>query len=171
MEISCSQQELEMIKQVAHAAKALGVEAYLIGGFVRDKLLGRETKDADFVCVGDAIELAKETAKFFSPVPQVNYFKTFGTAHIKINLSKEETFDLEFVGARRESYASHSRKPAVEPGTVKDDQDRRDFSINTLGISLNEKDFGKLVDPFNGLQDLENKIIRTPLEPAQTFSD
>ncbi len=187
MEIKCSEHELYIIQKVADAAKALGVEAYLIGGFVRDKLLGRETKDADFVCVGDAIELARETAKNFTPVPQVNYFKTFGTAHIKVllpgngNTSSQfkandeepwpEVFDLEFVGARKESYSIQSRKPGVEPGSVKDDQDRRDFTINTLGISLNEKDFGKLVDPFNGRADLDNKILRTPLAPAQTFSD
>ncbi len=187
MEIKCSEHELYIIQKVADAAKALGVEAYLIGGFVRDKLLGRETKDADFVCVGDAIELARETAKNFTPVPQVNYFKTFGTAHIKVllpgngNTSSQfkandeepwpEVFDLEFVGARKESYSIQSRKPGVEPGSVKDDQDRRDFTINTLGISLNEKDFGKLVDPFNGRTDLDNKILRTPLAPAQTFSD
>ncbi len=187
MQIPCSALEKVFIEKVALAAKALGLETYLIGGFVRDKLLGRETKDADFVCVGDAIQLAKEAARHFNPKPQVNYFKTFGTAHIKINLYENndspkapshfgegvggEVFDLEFVGARKESYMLHSRKPDVEPGTVKDDQDRRDFTINTLGISLNKKDYGQLVDPFNGLEDLTNKIIRTPLEPAQTFSD
>jgi poly(A) polymerase len=171
MDIKCTTEELAVIKRVADSAQKLGLETYLIGGFVRDKVLGRETKDADFVCVGDAIELATETAKQFDPVPQVNYFKTFGTAHIKITLSGGELFDLEFVGARKESYVVHSRKPDVEPGTVKDDQDRRDFTINTLGIGLNKKDFGKLVDPFGGSVDLQNKIIRTPLEPAQTFSD
>lgn len=171
MDINCTSEELAVIKKVAGAAQKLGLETYLIGGFVRDKLLGKGTKDADFVCVGDAIQLATETAKLFVPVPQVNYFKNFGTAHIKISLSDGELFDLEFVGARKESYVVHSRKPDVEPGTVKDDQDRRDFTINTLGISLNENDFGKLVDPFGGSADLENKIIRTPLEPAQTFSD
>jgi poly(A) polymerase len=171
MDIRCSREELQVIKKVAHAARVLGLETYLIGGFVRDKILGRDTKDADFVCVGDAIELAKVAAKQFEPVPQVNFFKTFGTAHIKINLPKGGLFDLEFVGARKESYAIHSRKPEVSAGTVKDDQDRRDFTINTLGVSLNEKDFGKLVDPFGGSKDLQDKIIRTPLEPAQTFSD
>lgn len=186
MDIPLTKVEEELVGKVARAARKLGVETYLIGGFVRDKQLGRETKDADFVCVGDAIELAKETAKLFTPVPQVNYFKTFGTAHIKVFLHTDdslkapsppgkgvggEVFDLEFVGARKESYAAHSRKPEVEPGTVKDDQDRRDFTINTLGVSLNENDYGTLVDPFNGLEDLNNKILRTPLEPAQTFSD
>ena len=171
MEIDCTSQELSIIQKIATAAKSLGFETYLIGGFVRDKLLGRPTKDADFVCVGDAIELARATAKEFEPVPQVNYFKTFGTAHIKIKLSNNDMFDLEFVGARKESYVINSRKPDVVPGSVKDDQDRRDFTINTLGISLNEKDFGKLIDPFEGREDLEKKIIRTPLEPHQTFSD
>ncbi|HMU59107.1 MAG TPA: HD domain-containing protein [Chitinophagaceae bacterium] len=174
MDINCTDRELLFIKKVARAAKNLGLETYLIGGFVRDKLLGRETKDADFVCVGDAIELANETAKQFHPTPQVDFFKNFGTAHIRLT----DGFDIEFVGARKESYQRNSRKPEVEPGTVKDDQDRRDFTINAMAISLNEADlpagkagYGKLIDPFNGLADLENRIIRTPLEPAQTFSD
>ncbi len=156
-----------IIKKVAKAAEALGVETYLIGGFVRDKLLGRETKDADFVCAGDALELANETAKQFNPVPQVDYFKNFGTAHIKVS----DGFDIEFVGARKESYRLDSRKPEVEPGSIKDDQERRDFTINALAISLNKNDHGKLVDPFDGVKDLSAKIIRTPLEPSQTFSD
>lgn len=155
------------ITKVSQAAKALGVETYLIGGFVRDKLLGRATKDADFVCVGDAIALAKETAKQFTPVPQVDYFKNFGTAHCKI----DGDFDIEFVGARKESYHIDSRKPEVEPGTIEDDQNRRDFTINALAISLNKENYGQLIDPFNGVKDLEEKIIRTPLAPAKTFSD
>ena len=167
MEINCTENELLTIKKVANAAQALGMEAYLIGGFVRDKLLGRETKDADFVCVGDGIVLAKEVAKQFNPVPQVDVFKTFGTAHIKI----ENDFDIEFVGARRESYNVDSRKPEVEPGTIAEDQNRRDFTINALAISLNNANYGKLIDPFNGVEDLENKIIRTPLDPLKTFSD
>lgn len=167
MDINCTDRELLFIKKVARAAKNLGLETYLIGGFVRDKLLGRETKDADFVCVGDAIALANETAKQFMPVPQVDFFKNFGTAHIKLT----DGFDIEFVGARKESYQRNSRKPEVEPGTVKDDQDRRDFTINAMAISLNKADYGKLIDPFNGLADLEKGIIRTPLDPLQTFSD
>ena len=166
MEINCTENELLTIKKVANAAQALGMEAYLIGGFVRDKLLGRETKDADFVCVGDGIVLAKEVAKQFNPVPQVDVFKTFGTAHIKI----ENDFDIEFVGARRESYNVDSRKPEVEPGTIAEDQNRRDFTINALAISLNNANYGKLIDPFNGVEDLNNKIIRTPLDPLKTFS-
>ncbi|MBM3416734.1 MAG: HD domain-containing protein [Bacteroidetes bacterium] len=185
MDIKLNTKESTIIKKVARAAEALGLETYLIGGFVRDKILDRETKDADFVCVGDAIELAKEVAKQFNPVPQVDYFKNFGTAYIRIKTSNRkessqvpssggdvgEAFDIEFVGARKESYHHDSRKPNVEPGTIKDDQDRRDFTINALAISLNKNNYGKRVDPFNGIKDLEAGIIRTPLEPSQTFSD
>ena len=167
MEINCTEKELFLLKKVASAAEALGVETYLIGGFVRDKILGRDTRDADIVCVGDGIELAKEVAKQFNPVPSVDYFKNFGTAHIRIN----NEFDLEFVGARKESYRFDSRKPEVEPGTVEDDQDRRDFTMNALAISLNKENYGKLIDPFSGLKDIDNKIIRTPSAPSQTFSD
>lgn len=167
MEINCTKKELALLKKIATAAEALGMETYLIGGFVRDKILGRETKDADFVCVGDGIELAKEVAKQFTPTPQVEYFKNFGTAHIKV----ENDFDVEFVGARKESYQFDSRKPEVEPGTIIDDQNRRDFTINALAISLNKDDYGKLVDPFNGVQDIKDGIIKTPLAPLQTFSD
>jgi len=166
MDIKCTEKELFILKKVAHAAEELGVETYLIGGFVRDKIIDRKTKDADIVCVGDGIVLAKTVAKHFKPEPKVSYFKNFGTAHIKVN-----DFDLEFVGARKESYQYHSRKPAVTSGTLKDDQDRRDFTINALAISLNEKSFGKLIDPFDGISDIEKGIIRTPLEPLQTFSD
>ncbi|OSZ77422.1 tRNA nucleotidyltransferase [Chitinophagaceae bacterium IBVUCB2] len=167
MEINCTKKELALLKKIATAAEALGMETYLIGGFVRDKILGRETKDADFVCVGDGIELAKEVAKQFTPIPQVEYFRNFGTAHIKV----ENDFDVEFVGARKESYQFDSRKPEVEPGTIIDDQNRRDFTINALAISLNKDDYGKLVDPFNGVQDIKDGIIKTPLAPSQTFSD
>ena len=167
MDINCTDKELFYINKVGEAAADLGVETYLVGGFVRDKLLGRNTKDADFVCVGDGIALAHAVAQRFSPAPQVDYFKNFGTAHIRV----DREFDLEFVGARKESYQSESRKPAVEPGSIADDQDRRAFTINAMAISLNPDDFGKLVDPFEGQKDLAEKIIRTPLEPAQTFSD
>lgn len=187
MEINCTQKELFVLQTIARAAEQQGVEAWLIGGFVRDKILDRPTKDADVVCVGDGIELATAVAKHFNPVPQVSYFKNFGTAHIKVNTSSlndlsqvspptgggdlEGAFDIEFVGARKESYRFDSRKPAVEPGTVEDDQQRRDFTINALAISLNKKDYGKLIDPFDGVKDIENKVIKTPMAPAQTFSD
>ena len=166
MDIACSEKELFIFKKIAHAAAEMGVSCYLIGGFVRDKIIGRETKDADIVCVGDGIALAKAVAKRFHPAPHVNYFKNFGTAHIKV-----EEMDIEFVGARKESYRYHSRKPEVIPGTLKDDQDRRDFTINAMAICLHENDYGKLLDPFNGIDDLEKKIIRTPSEPGSTFSD
>ena len=175
-----------ILKKIAKAAAELDVETYLVGGFVRDKILARPTKDADVVCVGDGIELATAVAKKFNPVPQVSYFKNFGTAHIKVSSSKEKNenkiaetendfdvadFDIEFVGARKESYRFESRKPDVAPGTIEDDQKRRDFTINAMAISLNKNDYGKLVDPFDGIKDLEAKIIRTPMAPAQTFSD
>jgi tRNA nucleotidyltransferase/poly(A) polymerase len=194
MKINCTEKELFLLNKIAHAAEEQDVEAYLVGGFVRDKLLNRSTKDADIVCTGDGIELAKAVAKKFNPVPHVSYFKNFGTAHIKINLSEnssnntdsseapssllrsarndgEGAFDIEFVGARKESYSYHSRKPDVVPGTLDDDLKRRDFTINALAISLNKEDYGKLIDSFEGLSDLENKIIKTPLDPLQTFSD
>jgi putative nucleotidyltransferase with HDIG domain len=166
MDINCSEKELFIFNKIAHAARDLDVHANLIGGFVRDKLLKRSTSDADIVCSGDGIQLAKKVAKLFNPVAQVNIFKTYGTAHIKI-----DEFDLEFVGARKESYRYHSRNPEVTPGTLEDDQQRRDFTINALAISLSHDNYGKLIDPFGGLHDLEKKIIRTPLDPLKTFSD
>jgi tRNA nucleotidyltransferase/poly(A) polymerase len=167
MDINCTPEELAIFKKVAEAAYELHYPCYLIGGFVRDKILGRPTRDADFVCVGDALELAKLASGKFKPHPRVSYFKNFGTAHFRMT----DGFDLEFVGARRESYRSHSRKPEVEPGSVIDDQNRRDFTINALAISLNPEDFGTLVDPFNGLEDLKQQLIRTPTDPEQTFTD
>lgn len=172
MDIELNEQDRFVINKIAEAAQELNVESYLVGGFVRDKLLGRATKDADIVCVGDGIELAHAVARKFKPNPHVNLFKNFGTAHINVALSgTHERFDIEFVGARKESYQRDSRKPSVQSGTLEDDQKRRDFTINALAISLNKKDLGKLIDPFGGLNDLEQKIIITPLEPEQTFSD
>lgn len=166
MDIPCTEKELIILKKIAEASEGLGMEVYAIGGFVRDKLLGRATKDMDIVCTGDGILLAEMVAKLFNPPPHVNVFKTFGTAQIQL-----EEEEIEFVGARKESYSFDSRKPAVEPGSIEDDQNRRDFTINALAISLNKASFGELVDPFNGLQHLQEKILQTPLAPDQTFSD
>lgn len=166
MDIRCTEKELFVFKKIAQASKELGVQSYIIGGFVRDKLLGRKTKDADIVSVGDGIQLAHAVARLFNPRPSVSFFKTFGTAHIRI-----DDLEVEFVGARKESYQSHSRNPEVEPGSLMDDQNRRDFTINALAISLNDENYGSLLDPFNGIRDLENKIIQTPQDPLQTFSD
>ena len=166
MYISCTDKELFIFDKIALAAAELEMDTYAIGGFVRDKILRRPTKDMDIVCTGDGIKLAEKVAEYFTPKPQVNVFKTFGTAQIKF-----EDEEIEFVGARKESYSFDSRKPAVAPGTLADDQNRRDFTINALAVSLNKKDFGQLIDPFNGLKDLENKIIKTPLAPDKTFSD
>src|SRR6185437_8033661 len=166
MDINCSEKERFVFEKIARAAAALGTPAYLIGGFVRDKLIGRPTKDADIVCAGDGIALARKGAESLSPKPAVAWFKNFGTAKIKWN-----DWEIEFVGARKESYRDESRKPDVEPGTIEDDQLRRDFTINAMAISLNEADYGALIDPFDGPADLEKKLIRTPLGPLKTFSD
>ncbi|MGN6352128.1 MAG: HD domain-containing protein, partial [Parafilimonas sp.] len=166
MQIELTGHEALILKKIARAAEDLSMPCYLIGGFVRDKLLGRPTKDADIVCIGDGIKLAHEVAELFNPKPAVAYFKNFGTAQIKI-----PGLEIEFVGARKESYAPDSRKPAVETGTLEDDLNRRDFTINTLAISLNKNDYGEVVDAFNGIQHLHEKIIKTPLEPVTTFSD
>ena len=183
MDIRCSPGEMEILGKIAAASRLLQMDSYVIGGFVRDKLLNRPTKDMDIVCIGDGILLAETVAKSFTPQPQVSFFKTFGTAQIRLyNLPLVETvlpeeqeadhfLDIEFVGARKESYSFDSRKPAVSTGTLEDDQNRRDFTINALAVSLNEKDFGKMIDPFGGQKDLENKLLRTPLAPDQTFSD
>lgn len=184
MEINLADKELFLLRQIAEASSDLGIDAYLVGGFVRDKLLGRETRDADVVCLGDGIQLAHAVASRFHPSPKVSFFKNFGTAHIKVELENigrnannanhathEGSFDVEFVGARRESYRAHSRKPEVEIGTLEDDQHRRDFTINAMAISLKKDEFGKLIDPFNGMNDLNAKLIRTPLDPVKTFSD
>jgi tRNA nucleotidyltransferase/poly(A) polymerase len=166
MDISCTKDELSLFERIGSVAQQMHLECYLIGGFVRDKLLNRATKDADIVCVGDGIALAHAVAETFPKKPTVSFFKTFGTAQFRL-----DDLDVEFVGARKESYTEDSRKPAVDSGTLVDDQNRRDFTINALAISLNKNDFGKLVDPFNGLKDLDAKLLRTPLDPDITFSD
>lgn len=166
MQIHCTDRELFIFRKIGAVAQNMQVPCYLIGGFVRDKIIGRETKDADIVCMGDGIALAHQVADHFLPRPAVAFFKNFGTAQIKL-----EDIEIEFVGARKESYRHHSRKPDVEPGTIEDDQNRRDFTINALAVSLNKENFGELIDPFNGLKDIEQRILQTPLAPLQTFSD
>lgn len=166
MYIDCAEEELKLLHLIGKAAREIAVPCYLVGGFVRDKILDRPSKDMDIVCLGDGIHLAHATAKFLQPQPEVHFFKNFGTAQIKC-----KGYEIEFVGARKESYQSRSRKPAVTPGTMQDDQNRRDFTINALAVSLNTEDFGELIDPFNGMEDLKNRIIRTPLDPSVTFSD
>ncbi|MBD0402239.1 CCA tRNA nucleotidyltransferase [Flammeovirga sp. EKP202] len=150
---------------VAQSAKEVGFKTYLVGGFVRDLLLKRPSKDIDIVCVGSGIVLAEQVAKNGGNLP-CNTFKSFGTAMVKF-----DEYEVEFVGARKESYRRESRKPIVEDGTLEDDQNRRDFTINALAISLNLEDYGDLVDPFGGVDDLKKKNIITPLEPNITFSD
>jgi putative nucleotidyltransferase with HDIG domain len=155
-----------VLEIVAQASAKLGVESYIIGGFVRDLILKRNSKDIDIVCIGSGIELAESVASELGPDVFVSTFKTFGTAQIR-----QGDLELEFVGARKESYSAESRKPAVEDGTLQDDQNRRDFTINAMGISLKKSTFGALLDPFEGMRDLRKKVIRTPLAPDITFSD
>ncbi|WP_128331874.1 CCA tRNA nucleotidyltransferase [Apibacter sp. HY039] len=156
-----------IFKQLSKIASEKKQRTFVIGGFVRDYLLGNtEAKDIDIVTEGSGIELATILAETYKPRPKVSYFKRFGTAMVNI-----KNCDIEFVGARKESYTPDSRKPFVENGTIEDDQKRRDFTINALAISLNEDDYGMLIDPFNGLNDLNNKIIRTPLDSDITYSD
>lgn len=156
----------EIFKKVAQAGKELQMPVYVVGGYVRDQLMGRFSKDIDFVCVGSGIELAKKTAELINPKLHVNYFKNFGTAMFRFNDA-----DIEFVGARKESYQRDSRNPIVEEGTLEDDQNRRDFTINALAVSLNEENYCALIDSFGGIDDLQNGIIKTPLDPDITFSD
>ena len=156
-----------IFKIIAQASQQLNVESYVIGGFVRDNLLGRNfKKDIDIVAVGSGIDLALKVSSLLPKKPKVQVFKTYGTAMLNF-----EGIDIEFVGARKESYNRDSRNPIVENGTLQDDQNRRDFTINAMAFSLNESNYGDLIDPFNGLKDLENKKIITPLDPDITFSD
>ena len=151
---------------ISEAADELGVEAYVIGGYVRDIFLHRPSKDIDVVAVGSGIELAKAVARKLGRGAYLSVFKNFGTAQVKAG-----DLELEFVGARKESYTHDSRKPIVEDGTLEDDQNRRDFTINALALCLNKDRYGELVDPFDGLTDMDNLLIRTPLDPDITFSD
>lgn len=152
---------------ITKSAQELGIDSYVIGGFVRDYILKRSTaKDIDVVAVGDGIKLAKQVAKNLPTQPKVQIFKTYGTAMLRF-----DAIEIEFVGARKESYNENSRNPEVENGTLEDDQNRRDFTINALALDLSETNFGNLLDPFDGIQDLKNKIIRTPLNPDITYSD
>ncbi|MEQ8928122.1 MAG: HD domain-containing protein [Fulvivirga sp.] len=157
--------ETPIFKIVSEAGEELGIDVYAVGGFVRDILLNRPSKDIDFVTVGSGIELAQKVADKIGE-KQVSVFKNFGTANIN-----SKGFDFEFVGARKESYNRNSRKPIVEDGTLEDDQNRRDFTINAMAISLNKANYGELLDPFGGQKDLKRKVIRTPLKPEITFSD
>ncbi|KAB2877834.1 HD domain-containing protein [bacterium] len=152
---------------VSEAAHQLGIPCYAIGGYVRDIFLKRDSKDVDIVAIGSGIDLAHEVANLLPNKPHVSFFKNFGTAMLKT----DDGWEIEFVGARKESYNRNSRKPIVENGTLEDDQNRRDFTINALAISLNKESYGELLDPFNGIKDMEDKIIRTPLDPDITFSD
>lgn len=156
-----------IFEYIAQASEELSVDSYVIGGFVRDFILNRGThKDIDIVAVGSGIELAKKVSSLLPNNPKVQVFKTYGTAMLRY-----DDIEIEFVGARKESYTEDSRNPNVEEGTLEDDQNRRDFTINALAISLNKRSYGELLDPFNGLIDLENKLIRTPLDPNITYSD
>ena len=157
-------------KIVGTVADEMGVRAFAVGGVVRDLLLGRHATDIDIVCVGSGIELATRVAHSIDPNKEVAVYKNFGTAmfHYRYN---DTDWEIEFVGARKESYRSNSRKPIVENGTLADDQNRRDFTINAMAISLNADTYGELTDPFGGIADLNNGIIRTPLDPDITFSD
>ena len=155
-----------IFERVAQVAAKEGLETYVVGGYVRDLILGRPSKDIDFTCVGSGIHLAQEVAKTFDFHVPLSVFKNFGTAMLKL-----DDWELEFVGARKESYRQDSRKPLVEDGTLLEDLERRDFTINAMAISLNPENYGELMDPFDGIKDIKAKRIKTPLEPGITFSD
>ncbi|MBP1167691.1 putative nucleotidyltransferase with HDIG domain [Chryseobacterium sp. PvR013] len=168
MKINLNQNKnLKLFKIISEAAERNNQSVYIVGGYVRDLLMNRKAStDIDFVTEQSGIELAQNVAQDIDPKLKVSVFKTYGTAMIKY-----KELELEFVGARKESYTENSRKPEVEGGSLEDDQKRRDFTINAMAISLNKENFGELIDPFNGVEDLEKEILRTPLEPAQTYSD
>ena len=156
----------KLFKTISNCADQLGLDCYVIGGFVRDYFLKRESKDVDIVVVGSGIEMAKLVSKALKITSEIKIFKTYGTAMLQYS-----NFEIEFVGARKESYSAKSRNPKISEGTLEDDIKRRDFTINSLAISLNKKDYGKLIDQYNGLDDIESKIIKTPLDPNVTFND
>ena len=159
--------ESEIFHTISNCCDETNIECYAIGGFVRDLIIGKTSAtDIDILVVGSGIDIAKKTAKRLKIKSKITVFKNFGTA-----MFKYDGYEIEFVGTRQESYSKSSRNPIVKPGTLDDDLNRRDFTINTLGISLNKNNWGDLLDKFNGIKDLENKIIKTPLEPKQTFSD
>ena len=160
----------DIFHQISEAADHLGLECYVVGGYVRDIFLERPSNDIDVVVVGSGIKVAEELKCMVGKKAHLSVFKNFGTAQVKFR-QKGVEYEVEFVGARKESYSHDSRKPIVEDGTLEDDQNRRDFTINAMAICLNKDRFGELVDPFNGLADLEDGIIATPLEPGITFSD
>ena len=160
----------EIFHQISEAADSLGLECYVVGGYVRDIFLERPSNDIDVVVVGSGIKVAEELKRLVGKKAHLSVFKNFGTAQVKFR-QKGVEYEVEFVGARKESYSHDSRKPIVENGTLEDDQNRRDFTINAMAICLNKARFGELVDPFNGLADLEDGIMATPLEPGITFSD
>jgi len=158
--------ERKMFEVIRASSIQTGYPAFVVGGFVRDRILGRQSKDIDIVCLGSGIELAESVAAKLRPIPRIAIYRRFGTAMIK-----HQDLEIEFVGARKESYHFNSRKPVVEEGTLEDDQNRRDFTINAMAVSLNEEDYGNIIDPFGGIYDIEKKTIKTPLEPGKTFSD
>lgn len=168
MNINLSQNKnLKLFKLISAVAEKNNQTVYIVGGYVRDLLMKRQAPtDIDFVTESNGMELAKAIASELQPSPKVSLFKNYGTAMFRF-----QGLDLEFVGARKESYAEDSRKPSVEAGTLQDDQKRRDFTINSLAVSLNKENFGEVIDPFLGLADIQRKLLRTPLEPAQTYSD
>ena len=160
----------DIFHEISEAADHLGLECYVVGGYVRDIFLERPSNDIDVVVVGSGISVAEELKRMVGKKAHLSVFRNFGTAQVKFR-QKGIEYEVEFVGARKESYSHDSRKPVVENGTLEDDQNRRDFTINAMAICLNQERFGELVDPFNGLADLEDGIIATPLEPDITFSD
>ena len=164
----------EIFHLIGDVADEMGVECYVVGGYVRDIFLERPSNDIDVVVVGSGIAVAEALKKRLGKKAHLSVFRNFGTAQVKVANSQQpiaNSLEVEFVGARKESYSHDSRKPIVENGTLEDDQNRRDFTINAMAISLNNKRFGELVDPFNGIADLEDGIIATPLDPEVTFSD